>query len=78
MMNPAAILKFKSDWEKFSNNHPKFAGFLTAMGHMDMQEGTILELSVTTPDGQNLCTNVKLTQSDLEMLANLKQMANQK
>jgi hypothetical protein len=78
MMNPAVILKFKSDWEKFTSNHPKFEGFLSAMGRTNMQEGTVLELNVTTPEGENLCTNIKLTQSDLEMIANLKQMANQK
>ena len=30
MMNPAAIFKIKSAWEKFAGNHPKFPMFLQA------------------------------------------------
>jgi hypothetical protein len=37
-----------------------------------LQEDTVLEMAVTTPDGKKLETNMKLTQSDLELIAMLK------
>jgi hypothetical protein len=77
-MNPAALFKIKSDWETFTRNHPKFPMFLSALGNTPIPEGSVIEINVTTPEGKNMCTNVKLTASDLEMIKNLKNMAGEK
>ena len=69
-MNPADLFRFRGNWQRFVSNHPKFPMFLGAL-----TEGTIVELKVTTTDGRNLCTNVKLTQSDLDMINDIKKMA---
>lgn len=78
MMNPAALFKMKSHWEDFTRNHPKFPMFLSALGGTQINEGTVIEVSIKTADGQNLCTNVKLCESDLTMIQDLKEMAKQR
>lgn len=72
MMNPTAIFKAKKSWETFCGNHPRFPAFLQAVQSAGIQEGTIIEVSVTTPEGKTLTTNVKLTDSDMQAFNDLK------
>lgn len=74
-MNPADLFRFRGNWQKFVSNHPKFPMFLGALKNTNITEGTIVELKVTTTDGRDLCTNVKLTRSDLDMINDIKKMA---
>ena len=74
MINPAKILQMKSAWETFSANHPKFLPFLRAVGQNGAKEGCIYEITVTTPEGQTLTTNLKLKEEDIELIKNLKDM----
>ena len=39
-----------------------------------IEEGTILEVTVKKPDGRTMVSNIKVTASDLEMLQAIKQM----
>ena len=71
-MNPTAIFKAKKTWETFCMNHPKFPSFLQAAESSGLKEGTIIEVSMTTPEGKTLATNVRLTASDIEAFNNLK------
>lgn len=77
-MNPADLFKMRSNWEKFTQNHPKFPMFLSAMGNANIGAGSVIEINITTQDGQNLCTNVKLQPSDMEVIEDLKKMAGNK
>lgn len=71
MVNPTAIFKAKKSWETFCANHPRFPAFMQAVQSAGIQEGTIIEVSVTTPEGKTLTTNVKLTASDMQALNDL-------
>lgn len=71
-MNPTAIFKAKKSWETFCGNHPRFPAFLQAVQSSGIQEGTIIEVSVTTPEGKTLTTNVKLTDTDMQAFNDLK------
>ena len=71
-MNPASLFKIKGLWEKFSANHPKFPAFLQAASNGMMSEGTIIDITVTAPDGRHISTNVKLKEEDLELFRQLK------
>lgn len=62
----------KNAMETFRRNHPKFPLFLNAVSQDALVEGTIIEINVTTPEGKNYCTNVKLKSSDLELMETLK------
>ncbi|MBE5944678.1 MAG: hypothetical protein E7258_07135 [Lachnospiraceae bacterium] len=73
-MNPMSILKIKALFEKFKGNHPKIPMFFSAASKV-MGEGSIIEINVTTADGKNLCTNMRVTADDLELLSQLKDIA---
>ena len=42
-----------------------------------LEEGTLVEINVTTPEGKNYCTNLKLKQEDLEFFQTLSEMGSQ-
>ncbi|HWT76989.1 MAG TPA: hypothetical protein VN258_19995 [Mobilitalea sp.] len=75
MMNPAKLFKIKGAWDKFTQDHPKFPMFINAVRSTGIEEGTVIEINVTTPDGKNLSTNIKVTQSDKELLAELMELS---
>ena len=70
-MNPMALLKAKKSWETFCGNHPRFPAFLQAVQSAGIQEGTIIEVSVTRPEGRTMTTNVRLTASDMQAFHDL-------
>ena len=59
--------KIKSGMDRFRANHPKFPLFLRAVSQDALVEGSIIEINVTTPEGKNYCTNVKLKADDMEL-----------
>ncbi len=71
-MNAASMLKLMSARNQFNNNHPKFGAFLKAVFSRQIEEGTVIELSVTRPGEEPVATNIKVQQSDLELLEELK------
>jgi hypothetical protein len=71
MLNPGKLLKLKSYWEAFSKNHPKFQGFLNAVKNEAIEEGTIFEINVTTPEGRTISSNLKLNEADMKLIKEL-------
>ena len=71
-MNPASIMKLMSAKNQFSNNHPKFEAFLNSVLSREIEEGTVIEMTVTRPGEKPLTANIKVQQSDLELLEELK------
>ena len=70
-MNPAMLLTLKKKWEEFSTRHPKFVSFIEALKGRGVQEGSIIDITVTMPDGQQFQSNLKLTAEDIEMIRSL-------
>lgn len=75
MINPAKLFKIKSYWDRFTQNHPKFPQFISAVQSTGIAEGTIIEINITTPEGRTLSTNVKITEADKEMLRELTELS---
>ena len=75
MINPASLMKIMNAKNKFTENHPKFVAFLNAVFANGVEAGTVIEMTVTTPGEAPLTTNIKVQQSDLELLAQLKELA---
>ncbi|MDY5103583.1 MAG: hypothetical protein SPE81_10935 [Agathobacter sp.] len=73
-MNPASIMKLMSAKSKFEKNHPKFVAFVQSVFSKPLEEGTVLEVTVTRPGGAPITANIKVLQSDLELLEELKGM----
>lgn len=66
------IFKAKKSWDTFCGNHPRFPAFLQAVQTSGIQEGTVIEVTVTTPEGKKMMTNLKLTATDMEAFNDLK------
>ncbi|MBC5660087.1 hypothetical protein H8S44_09910 [Anaerosacchariphilus sp. NSJ-68] len=76
-MNPMQLLKMKSAWDRFRAAHPKFPLFLNSVMQDGIREGTILEFTVTEPDGRRYCSNLKISQEDLALFQELKELTQQ-
>ncbi len=73
--NPTAIFQMMNLWNRFKQSHPKFPKFMAAVYQNGMKEGSIIEINVTTPDGQSLNSNLKISADDMELIAQLKELA---
>lgn len=74
MMDFTAVMKMKGAWDTFTRNHPKLVPFMQAVGREAVGDGTIIEVKVKSPDGKEYNTNMRLTQSDMELFAQFKGM----
>ena len=74
MMNPADMMKIMNAKNKFEANHPKFFAFLNAVFSRPIEEGTIIEISVKRPGEETITTNLKVQQSDLELVQELQNL----
>ena len=72
--NPMKLMELKNLRDRFAQNHPKFVKFMSDLASSQIEEGTILEVTVKKPDGRTMVSNIKVTASDLEMLQAIKQM----
>lgn len=73
-MNPRKMMELARMQQEFKKNHPKVFLFLKAASEKAMQEGSIIDISVTTPAGEVLRTNMKVRTEDLELLKEWKNM----
>ena len=71
-MNPAMLMKIMSAKETFTNNHPKFMAFLGYVFNGGLPEGSVIEITVTKPGEEPVTSNMKVTQSDLDLFDSLK------
>ncbi len=73
-MNPASIMKLMNAKNIFESSHPKFAAFLNTLFSRKLEEGTVVEITVTRPGEAPVTANLKLKASDLELLDELKEL----
>lgn len=73
MVNPKMLMQIKSLFEQFRKNHPKVPMFFSAASNA-IDEGSVIEISLTTSEGKNLCTNMRVTEDDLEMIKAIAEM----
>jgi len=74
-MNPTSIMKLMSAKKQFINNHPKFASFVRAAFSDGIEAGTIIEISVTKPGQGTMTSNIKVQETDLELLHELRELS---
>lgn len=75
MQNPAALLQMMNLWNRFQNNHPKFPRFISAVMKNAIKEDSIIEIKVTTADGECYDSNLKINADDMEMIRQIKEMS---
>lgn len=69
-MNIGSFMQIKKSWDTFTSNHPKFPKFLQAASTA-IKPDTIIEIKVTTAEGKVIETNLKVRESDIELVKNL-------
>lgn len=74
MLNPATLMKLMSAKNQFSNTHPKFEAFINAVMAAGIEEGTIIEMTVTKPGQAPITGNMKVQQSDMELFEAMKDL----
>lgn len=75
LQNPAVFFQMMNLWSRFQKNHPKFPKFLSAVAQNGIKEGSIIEIKVTTAQGENFDSNLKITADDMEMIEQLKNIS---
>ena len=53
------LQKIKSGMAQFQANHPKFPLFLKAVSKDALVEGTVIEMKITTPEGERVLHECK-------------------
>lgn len=75
MVNPAAIMKLMGAKNKFEQAHPKFAAFFKTVVAQGINEGDVIEITVTKADGTPITANMRVQQSDIELIEDLKSLS---
>lgn len=70
-MNLGNMAKLMSAWRTFQKNHPKFPAFCKAVSKKGLREDSVIEVIVTTPDGERIETSIKVQESDIELIRSL-------
>ncbi len=73
-INPMKLMQMKNAWNEFTGRHPKLPKFFEAVSQKALREGTVMEISVTTPEGETLASNIRLTEEDMALIRELKEM----
>ena len=65
-MNPIAMMQVAGRIKIFKEQHPKALAFIQSVSEGDLREGSVIEVKVTTPEGKESVSNIKLTKDDIE------------
>ncbi|MCR5619576.1 MAG: hypothetical protein K6F65_05695 [Lachnospiraceae bacterium] len=65
-MNPIAMMQAAGRIKIFQEQHPKAIAFIQSISNGDLREGSVIELKVTTPEGKESVSNIRLTREDIE------------
>lgn len=70
--NIGNMMKLQAAFKTFNANHPRVMPFFKAVGAEGVREGMVIEMTVRTPEGKSMTSNIKVQQSDLELIETLK------
>lgn len=73
-INPMKLFQLQNMWKEFTDRHPKFPQFITAVSQHGITEGTVIEAQITTPDGKTFTTNLRVNQADIDAVKSLQDM----
>lgn len=72
-MNAKKLLKMQMAWKQFNETHPRVLPFIKAVEAAGIREGTVIAITVETPEGEKYESNIKVRQSDLDLVRGLKE-----
>ena len=76
-MNMGMMMKFMKEKNEFVQRHPKFASFFNAVSQNMIEEGTVIEITVTKTDGETVTSNMRVMPEDMVLLQGLQNMQRQ-
>ncbi len=76
-MNPMMLMQLQQRIQTFQQDHPKVMPFMMAVKENALQEGTVIAMKVTTPEGKTLESNIKLTANDIETIRMISESGSQ-
>ena len=74
MKNPAKLLQLKKQYSAFLDRHPKFMRYLAYITDNYMEEGAVMDVTVTDAAGKSLHGNAKLSAEDVAFLQEVRRM----
>lgn len=72
-INPMKAMALKAEFSKFQNRHPKVLPFFNAVYSNALRENTVIEMHVSTEDGKQYSSNIKVTAEDIRLLQELRE-----
>lgn len=72
-VNPKKLMQMRNGWNQFTERHPKLPKFFRAASQSALQEGTVLEMKITMPDGETMESNIRLTAEDIAFVNEAKE-----
>lgn len=69
-INPMELLQMKGELQGFNERHPKLQMFFADASNR-LDTGSVLEISVTDPQGNRIRTNIRVTPEDKALLQKL-------
>ena len=67
-MDVALLMQLRKRFEIFRKEHPKMIPFLKKVQKEAYTEGSVVEIKVTSPEGKEYVSNLKVTANDIESL----------
>ena len=77
MINPLTLMKIINERHAFVKNHLDVFPFLKNNFGNNIEEGTIMKIQVTTPDGEESILELEIQESDLPVFKNMADLLNQ-
>lgn len=72
--HPMKLLQLRNAWEQFKQRHPKLPFFMDAATRGAISEGSVIEITVTTPQGKSISSNIKVTKEDMQLMEEMKRL----
>lgn len=77
-MNPADTFKILAELNRFKADHPKAVAFVQSLTREGLQEGTVVEMKMTAPDGTEKICNLRVNEKDIALVALLRELGTAK
>ena len=68
-MNPMLLLQAKERIDLFGREHPKVFPFFKMLRSKALHAGAVYEMKVTSADGQEYVSNIRLTDNDVQTIS---------
>ena len=76
-MNPANTMKLFAEFQRFRSDHPKAVSFLQSLAKDGVEEGSLIEMKVVSPSGEEKLCNLRILDKDVAMVELLKELGKQ-